>query len=98
MNQGSYYSQPDLGDLEVYGQRGEEMPPEFCSTSCPNVELLFHTPMYQGIVGATAMATPFRRWTTCRARKEKTNSTLALAQASEPRVSLLFSPPGPSMV
>ena len=49
-------------------------------------------------VGATAMATPFRRWTTCRARKEKTNSTLALAQASEPRVSLLFSPPGPSMV
>ena len=53
---------------------------------------------YVESVGATAMATPFRRWTTCRARKEKTNSTLALAQASEPRVSLLFSPPGPSMV
>ena len=44
------------------------------------------------------MATPFRRWATCRVRKEKTNSTLALAQASEPRVSLLFSPPGPSLV
>ena len=41
------------------------------------------------------MATPFRRWATCRARKEKTNSTLALAQASEPRVSLLSFPSRP---
>ena len=47
MNQGSYYGQPDLGDLVVCGQRGEEMPPEFCSTSCPNVELLFHAPMLE---------------------------------------------------
>ena len=29
------------------------------------------------------MSTPFRRWATCRTRKEKPNSTLALAQASE---------------
>ena len=41
------------------------------------------------------MTTPFRRWATCRARKEKTNSALALAQASEPTVSLLFSLPRP---
>ena len=49
-------------------------------------------------VGTTAMTTPLRRWSTCRARKEKTSSTLALAQASEPRVGLLFSLPGPSLV
>ena len=47
MNQGSYYSQPDLGDLIVYGQLGGEMPQEFCSTSCPNIGLLFHAPMCQ---------------------------------------------------
>ena len=35
------------------------------------------------IVEATAMSTPFRRWTNHRAREEKSNSTLALAQASE---------------
>ena len=34
-------------------------------------------------VETTAMSTSFRRWTTFRARKEKSNSTLALAQASE---------------
>ena len=47
MNQGSYYGQPDLGDLVVYGQLGGEMPQVFCSTCCLNVGLLFHTPMYQ---------------------------------------------------
>ena len=42
MNQGSYYSRPDLGDLVVHGQLGGEMPQEFCSTSCPNIGLLVH--------------------------------------------------------
>ena len=34
-------------------------------------------------VEATAISTPFRRWMNRRAREEKSNSTLALAQASE---------------
>ena len=35
------------------------------------------------IVETTAISTPFRRWMNRRAREEKSNSTLALAQASE---------------